>query len=74
MFYFFLYLIIEIIADTISKMFPIHIMYAPTYRLYIPHSNPAISIVYLIYLGFLKYVDINNIIFINNGNNYSMPS
>ena len=75
MFYFvFLYLFIDIVADIISKKFPIHIMYAPTYILYIPHSSPAINIVYLMYFGFLKYVDVNSIIFINSGSNDSTPS
>ena len=75
MFYFvFLYLIIDIVADNISRKFPMHIMYAPTYILYIPHSSPATNIVYLIYFGFLKYVDVNSIMFINSGNSDNTPS
>ena len=73
-FYFFLYLIIDIVADSISRKFPIHIMYAPTYMLYIPQSSPAINIVYLMYFGFLKYVEVNNIMFIRSGNKDNIPS
>ena len=70
----FLYLFIDITADTISKILPINIIYAPTYMLYIPQSIAAIIIVYLMYFGFLKYVDTNNNILINSGSNDGIPS